>query len=148
MSEESAQAEVWIQERIRERKVGADGALANQSLSAVLEGTTGESLEYIKAQIYWRTLSKSQKAIVAAKLFPSIQEEVQEKRREKLRQWAKNKEGWERETKEIRAAKIAADLVGVNCRYVQDALSLQSRDEEAFESVLRGEISLRKAMGF
>ena len=122
-----------------------------------LIGTEADALTYVlSANQYRRELTKSQRAAVAATLVPMISEQVAQERLEKVRRtWeAKREGGWREKVPSnlqaddvpTRARAVAADLMGVNDRYVADAMRLQREDPALFEKVRMGRVTLPAAM--
>ena len=100
-----------------------------------------------------RHLSPSQRAAIGVEMLPQAEKEARERERQgggdKRSQRAKTS-GRETVPDPIpnkgKGTEHVAKIVGVNPRYVQDAKLLKERAPVLFESVKKGDVTLRKAV--
>ena len=123
------------------------------------KGTQAEALAYaLSVKDKRGTITKSQKAVMAYRLLKDkkISERVEKKRREKIaatlkegkarRMWETNSRNLTAEEKGTRARAIAADMLGINDRYVGYAAQLADKAPDLLEDVFEGKISLVEAV--
>ena len=96
-----------------------------------------EVWRYTAAKAAVRTLTATQKALLALEFLPECERLAKERRYAgiKVRQGDKGK-----------AAALAASFVRVSPKYVEDAKTLRSKHRELFDRVLRGELDLQGAL--
>jgi hypothetical protein len=114
----------------------------------------------VSLNLHRRHLNQSQKAMIAAEMLPMLEKEAKERQRAAGERGDEGGRGKKKETLEANSPQgfreprprapqsrdIAAKLVGVGARSVQDAKQLKQRSPELAARVSAGQINLRPAV--
>ncbi len=137
------------------RRLGIEPKMAPDEF----KGNEHEALAYaLSVKDKRGMITKSQKAVMALRLLRDnrISETVEKARRRKIaatlrqgkkrRMWEEHSRNLTADEKTARARAIAADMLGINDRYVGYADQLARKSPDLLDAVFQGRISLLKAM--
>jgi len=102
-----------------------------------------DALSFVIAKnIHRRSLTKSQLATLAVELLPRIEEEAKKRM---LSGKADPGKLFAQGRKKGRSREIAADITGVNQRYITDAKKIRNTDNNLFNEMKKGEVTISEA---
>ncbi|MBM9499713.1 hypothetical protein JWG44_05540 [Leptospira sp. 201903071] len=115
-----------------------------QATYETFKGTDFEALNYTMRSNLRRNLNASQKAAIATEYLPLLEKAGKQRSIQNLKNQDSSEKSKDDSVVQGRSAQIAADLMGTNSKYVNEAAKLKSSDPKEFEKVKAGTKSLSR----